>query len=452
MSLSARDNETLTRVGPGTPMGEFLRAYWHPVARSARVIAEDAPIRVRLLGENFVLFRSTDGQLGFFDEACPHRGASLALAHNAGNGLRCIFHGWKFDVGGKIAQIPTEPDDSAEKLKCAIKPRNYPVAEAGGLVWVCIAKDREPTPLPDFEFMHLPQGHVDIKIGPFRVNWLQALESVLDAAHLGQLHRSFFQGEGDAANASTRQAFLTATAPVFEIDPTPYGFTEAALRSLPDGTVYVNRREFVAPYFSLLPAAQGEARFVCLAVPHDDETSSQFFITFDPDAPLTQATLDRFWEGIGDDVDNIASELGDVHNRWGQDRVAMKRGHGSGFPGRSIFLEDFIVQESMGAIVDRTKENLGASDTVIEYVRSTLLRHVESFQRSGALWGQGDDQGVDRRRIRTARYAVRAGQNWRAIDPFTLEEVMSSDGELAAPRGVEGGPRMTGSGHDASLA
>ena len=134
--LSREDNERITRVGPGTPMGEMLRELWTPACRTEALEVDGAPARVRLLGENFVAFRATDGRLGFLNEACPHRGTSLALARNEENGLRCIFHGWKFSVDGVCVEAPTEPAEGRAAFDAKVPVKSYPVREAGGMVWV----------------------------------------------------------------------------------------------------------------------------------------------------------------------------------------------------------------------------------------------------------------------------------------------------------------------------
>ena len=263
--MKREDNDRLTLVGPGTPMGAMMRQYWHPVLRAKKLVADGAPVRVRLLGENFVAFRATDGRLGFFDEKCPHRCASLALARNEGNGLRCIYHGWKFDVSGSTVEVPTEPPERREAMAAKVPLRHYPIREAGGLIWVNINRAGAPVKFPEFEFCDLPDDHIDARIGIIGCNWLQALESVLDSAHLSFLHSGVLmarptnelpQSEGMRANFAATKA---STSPLFEIDERPYGFRECALRSYPDGRRLAKIREFVAPYFSFLPGFPGKA-------------------------------------------------------------------------------------------------------------------------------------------------------------------------------------------------
>jgi nitrite reductase/ring-hydroxylating ferredoxin subunit len=183
--LKVEDNELLTRVGPKTRMGEMLREYWMPACRSESLVADGAPQRVRLVGENFVAFRATDGGVGFLYEACPHRGASLALGRNEDNGLRCIFHGWKMDVCGKVVDVPAEPAETRDAFAARLKVGHFPTHEAGGMVWVYLGKQATPPVFPDFEFNNLPASHVCARRGLVHYNWLQGLEAHIDASHVG---------------------------------------------------------------------------------------------------------------------------------------------------------------------------------------------------------------------------------------------------------------------------
>jgi phenylpropionate dioxygenase-like ring-hydroxylating dioxygenase large terminal subunit len=426
MSFTAEENETLTRVGPGTLMSDLLSQYWTPALRSGRLVADGAPVRVRLFGRNYVAFRATDGRLGFFDEACPHRGASLALAQNSANGLRCIYHGWKFDVSGTVARVPTESRECAAAFAAGVKLRHYPVREAGGIVWVFLHRDREPPKFPDLEFTHLPDANVDVRVGVFNCNWLQAMESVLDSAHLGQLHRSSlvdaFPSKDPEVRRNMVRILTESPAPQFEIEKTPYGFKEAAIRDLADGNRHVNFRQFVAPYFSLLPTGPDMYRILCISIPNDDEWTSQFFVVFHPYRALTQEELDLQWLYANPDPNDIGGELGSVDDLWGQDRAAMKRGHASGFPQRHVFHEDFITQLSMGAIVDRTQENLGSSDTVIVHTRRELIRAAHALRAGGRPWGLEEPEKIDFSRIRSTNRLLADGEDWRSIDPIAEQE------------------------------
>ena len=228
--LTKAENEVLTRVGPGTPMGEMLREFWTPALRAAALEADGAPKRVRLLGQNFVAFRATDGRVGFLDEACPHRCASLTLARNEENGLRCIFHGWKIDVSGKVVDCPSEPPERRAEFAARVPVHHYPVREAGGLVWVYLGRRQTPPRFFDFEF-HAPPAQSIVRRAVIHGNWLQGFEGQLHSAHLGMPHKSSISPgaarRGD--NALVRFSQMN-TSPRFEFLETPYGFREAALR------------------------------------------------------------------------------------------------------------------------------------------------------------------------------------------------------------------------------
>ena len=177
--MKSQDNDLLTQVGPDTPMGQMLRQYWTPAIRSAALEADGAPVRVRLFGQDFVAFRDTSGRPGFVDEACPHRGVSLALARNEDNGLRCIFHGWKFDTTGKVIDAPAEPAERREKFCASIKVNRYAVHEAAGVLWVYVGKGAAPK-FPNFEFATVPPDQVHMRRGVLHYNWLQGVEARID--------------------------------------------------------------------------------------------------------------------------------------------------------------------------------------------------------------------------------------------------------------------------------
>ena len=414
--MNAADNELLTRIGPGTPMGEMLREYWVPACRSAKLEADGAPERIRLFAENFVAFRATDGRVGFMQEACPHRCASLALARNEGNGLRCIFHGWKFSVEGKCVDAPTEPRKQRQRFADSVPVRSHPVHEAGGLVWVYMGSKDTPPRFPDYEFTHLPDDRIQPTRGIIRTNWLQGLEALLDSAHVTFLHstnlgsatgRDFFKDESDF--------MLNDGAPVFEFDERPYGFREGAIRDEPDDRSYARVREVSLPFFSFIPSAPTGPRIVCCSIPIDDVTTAQWYIAYNPDGPLQPDLMGAFgtWSG---DPDHFNSDMGDSSNLWNQDREAMRQGHWSGITDRGNAYEDFAVQESMRPIVDRSNEYLGTCDRVIYRARRMLLEAVKRYRDTGELAFTGDD--IDFASIRAVSFAFPREADWRDIDAF----------------------------------
>jgi len=414
--LSARDNELLTRVGPGTPMGSLMREYWLPALRSARLEADGKPERVRLLGENFVAFRATDGRVGFIDEGCPHRCASMALGRNEENGLRCIFHGWKVDVEGKVIECPTEPEERRERFAQLVPTRRHHVREAGGLVWVYIGGRDEPPVFPALEFTVLPDEQMGPIRGLIKCNWLQALEAALDSAHVGFLHARGGKApvRGTAVHRTESSFMREKKDPRFEFDLMPYGFREAAIRDLPDGRCYTRIREVILPFFSFIPRFPGDWGLVLASIPIDDENSMQWYIRYEMDKPYDPENFRKFGEDSGD-PDYFNSDMGDLSNMWHQDRQAMKDGHWSGIVGKANAYEDFVVQESMGPIVDRSREYLGAADVIISLARRQLLQAVRQHQADGTISFMGSD--VDLSRVRSIAVTYDRSQSWRDIDP-----------------------------------
>ncbi|HSG33477.1 MAG TPA: Rieske 2Fe-2S domain-containing protein [Sphingomonadaceae bacterium] len=416
--MNRADNELLTRIGPGTPMGDMLREYWVPACRSASIEADGAPFRVRLFGQNFVAFRVTDGRTGFMQEACPHRCASMALARNEANGLRCIFHGWKFSVEGKCVDAPTEPASQRATFAESVPVRTHPTHEAGGIVWVYMGRKEAPPPFPDYEFTQLPDSHIQPTRGIIRTNWLQGLEALLDSAHVTFLHSANLDSTlGRAVFGEESDYMLNDGAPVFEFDERPYGFREGAIRQEGKDRLYARVREVALPFFSFIPSAPTGSRIVCCSIPIDDVTTAQWYIAYDTQAPLEFDILTSFGLTSGD-ADHFNADMGGPENNWQQDREAMKAGHWSGITGRGNAYEDFAVQESMGPIVDRSEEYLGTCDRVIYRARQLLLDAVKRHRDTGELSFVGDD--IEWSQIRAVSFAYANDGDWRSFDPHEL--------------------------------
>jgi phthalate 4,5-dioxygenase oxygenase subunit len=410
--MTREENELLSRVGPGSPMGEMLREYWMPAVRSQALEADGAPVRVRLLGENFVAFRATDGRVGLFDEGCPHRCTSLALARNEDNALTCIFHGWKIDVSGKVVDVPSEPPERRAEFAAKVRVKHYPVREAGTIVWVYLGKRDTPPKFFNFEFNGLPDSHVCARRAVMHCNWFQGLEAVLDSAHLGILHQGYLSTPPPGI-ANDLMLANSHSGPVFEFSPRAYGFREGALRPLGDGTTYARIREVVLPYYSFIPGPVGRPCTMICAIPIDDEWNAQWYVSY-WDRPLPEDVL-RFANLGSGDPNNFCSDMGGWDNMWNQDRKAMKEGHWTGIT-RCIPFEDFVVEEAMGPIVDRTREYLGSSDTIIIRSRRMLLDAVRKFQAGQPAFGQ--DKEVDYSTIRAIAIRYAAEKHWLEIDSF----------------------------------
>jgi phenylpropionate dioxygenase-like ring-hydroxylating dioxygenase large terminal subunit len=379
--LTKEQNELLTRVEGDAPMGLLMREnYWFPFALSSQVAAGDAPFMVRLLGCNYIALRASDGRIGFFDENCPHRGASLALARvEDGDLLRCIFHAWQFDIEGNATDCPTEPPDRAEAFCARVKLTRYPVHEAGGLIWVWLGSGEAPS-FPNLPFAGTLEENTFLTVTTGQCNWLQGVEGTLDSAHIGTLHKTWISGISDRNKGNIGMSLDGP--PQYDSDLTDYGLRAAALRTLAGGNTYARITEYLMPFVCLAPSneTRGREGVIFIISPVDDEHHLMFFGLYsdrekqDPVAAAIQP------EGGQCQPFNYAPLPGGRENRWGQDRALMKSGHFTGF-GNNILEEDMVVQASMGPIVDRTREFLSATDIAIVNTRRMLLGALEGVER-----------------------------------------------------------------------
>lgn len=362
--LSPSDNELLTRVGPGTPGGAFLRRFWHPIAQSRDVEPGGEPKHIRLLGEDFVLFRVADGRIGLVDEGCPHRCASLALARNERDGLRCLFHGWKVGLDGTVLETPSEPRDV--NLGPKVRSRKYVVHEINRMIWAFIGEGT-PVPFPAFGFTWVPVDRTDIAQVPGACNWVQLLEGQVDSAHLSHLHSSSVTNRISALALADR-------GPIFEVEDAPWGFHIGAIRTAANGGFYTRVTEFVMPYWNFIPPAAAPdspdyedcPRFGVCQVPNDDVTTTVWYCMWKPHSTLVRGEPGAMWE-----VWNQEWQAKRDLYKWGQDRGKMRAGHFTGIP--NLLAEDMAIAESMKPIVDRSREYLGSSDTAVARFRRTYL-------------------------------------------------------------------------------
>lgn len=391
--LTREENELICRVGPDTPMGATLRRYWLPALLSSELPEPDgAPKRLRLLGEDLVAFRDSNGVVGVLDEYCPHRGASLGLARNENCALTCIYHGWRIDVNGNVLDTPAEPEES--DFRNRVKATSYGVREQGGLIWVYMGPPQLEPQFPSFAWTSMPETHVSIIKVENQCNWVQALEGVLDSAHVSILHSSEFApvANGTSApngrNAYTTEGDVIINAPTldrrprFEVEDTPYGYWYSATRRPvvdPETTKYVRTTHFVAPFWGLFPPPAGTGNMQAF-VPVDDEHTFFIYIQYSLGDPLDKRKLQEIagtLPGVG--IDENFRLLHNKSDNWGQDRAIMKTGRSfTGLAG--INIQDFVVQESMGPIYDRRKEHLGVSDVAVIRMRRVLLDSVQKCQ------------------------------------------------------------------------
>ncbi len=412
--LSHADNALLTETGPETPMGALLREYWMPALRSGAVEAGGAPCRVRLLGENLVVFRTEDGEVGALDEACPHRGASLTLARNEDCALRCIYHGWKLGIDGRVLETPNEGD---RRIGPALHMRTHLVEEAAGIIWVRFAPTGSAPPLPRFEFFDLPPTSVRVNCLTVECNWLQVIEGEWDPTHLPFMHRllggpdgHIFEGDASGASFVAQQL---GSAPSLEFERTDYGFRYAQIEASPSRLTRVI--VCALPWWVSIPTGPTEhnTRSFLGHVPIDDRHTRWWFVSFNTDGSPVGPSPPPSSQGprtLGDW--SIPGEA----THWGQDRLAMAAGlsytgidDGRGPAGGVA--EDVAVCESMGPIVDRTREHLGASDLVISRARRLLLEVVDIHCGGGAApW-----LDAPLSKIRSQWFDVPEGEDWRTI-------------------------------------
>jgi phthalate 4,5-dioxygenase len=375
------ENDLMTRIEDEAPMGRLMRDhYWIPFAQTAHLVHGDGPTPVRLLGKNYVAFRAEDGRIGFLDELCPHRRASLLLARIEGNAVRCIYHGWKIDASGHVVECPTQTV-RADRFAAHVAVGHYPVHEAGGLAWAWLGGTEAPAfPMLPFADEDLHRYWVTCQVP---CNWLQGLEGSVDSVHAGMLHQTWIAksvGMAEHANLS----FALAEAPTYETQSTPYGLRAAALRKTTTGQTYVRVTEHLMPLVTITSTGSTMPRTGAVFVisPVDDTHHVMFFGTVGP-TPHSGVSLDRIAmqdPGYAPDPLDYTGLRGDRSSRWGQDRALMANGHFTGF-GRSLLEEDAAVQSSMGPIVDRSEENLSSSDVAVAHLRRMLLESLSAAER-----------------------------------------------------------------------
>jgi phenylpropionate dioxygenase-like ring-hydroxylating dioxygenase large terminal subunit len=410
--LTREDNDLITRIGPGTPMGEAMRRYWMPVFLSEELPEPDCPpIRVGLLGEKLVAFRDSNGKVGLLDQHCSHRGASLFFGRNEECGLRCVYHGWKYDVAGNCVDMPNEPPESNFKHK--VRQTAYPCEERGGVVWAYLGPPEKQMPLKELEWMRLPKGHSFISKTHESCNYLQGLEGGIDTSHSSFLHRRVVSGKPFDRTEAIR---ARSTAPKLEVLNTDYGFTYAGIRALPDeGQNYVRVYHFVMPFHQLrafegylpdCPVIQGH-----MWVPIDDEHTWIYNWIYNRDgSELSEEEVLLEEKETGRAREDVLPGYrlrANSSNDYFIDRQAQRAGSFTGIPG--VNTQDLAVQESMGPIYDRTKEHLGTTDVAVIAARRLLLDAARDVQAGrdplGADGGSSDS-------IRPAERLIPASVAW----------------------------------------
>jgi phthalate 4,5-dioxygenase len=457
--LTLDDMKLISQTGPGTPMGNLIRRFWIPALLTEELPERDGdPKRIRLLGEDLVAFRDTSGKVGIVGLNCPHRGASLALGRNEEGGLRCLYHGWKIDVNGRVLDTPCEPPNS--RFKDRIRHRAYPTTEGGDIVWVYMGTEEEPPALPDFPWIAVPAQQRSVAKMWQKCSYLQGLEGVLDSYHASVLHSGYhlmhwtpeqvYEATGRRPADASRAAYgVTSTFGEMEMETTDYGFRYAAARTLLGDTdlSYYRLSEFVFPFSVMVPPPIAPQKSPSIwytsnpfiFVPIDDYNcwfievvaSDLESVQDDPEimtrpirppsAPDEHGNIDHEQHvrernyKIGVDLTEDYKPVRCVENNFLQDREMMRlKKDARAFSGIDTAAQpqDQAVLETMGAVLDRfPQENLCSSDGAIIKWRQRMVDAVKRFQESGEV--PAPQAGITYRDIRASSSFMPPQASWQ---------------------------------------
>jgi phthalate 4,5-dioxygenase len=386
-----KDSDDLLRVGAGTVMGEMMRQYWIPAVMSSELKRDGAPMRLVLLGEKLIAFRDSSGRVGVMDHRCPHRCASLFLGRNEENGIRCIYHGWKYDAAGNCVDMPNAPPH--QDFKDKVKAKAYQVEERNGLIWVYMGARKETPPLPAIEASLLPEAELQISFVQRECNWLQALEGDIDTSHFGFLHTGSVQPE-DVAPDSLLRWTVVNRAPEYHVTDTDYGTMYCAYRPAEKGQTYWRFANFLFPFWTQTPQGPFDRVNTRAWVPMDN-THTMFVSLSWRGSPPSMRPLKNGQMVPGsrlgfDYLPNTTDWYGrwrltqNPSNDWMIDREVQQSGES--FTGiASIHGQDQAVTESMGGITDHAFENLAPSDLMIARTRRRLLRAARAFAKDRTI-------------------------------------------------------------------
>lgn len=454
--LTVEDNEALTHVGPGTLMGDLLRQYWVPALLSSELpVADGAPVRVRLLCENLIAFRATSGKVGLIQDACPHRAASFFFGRNEEDGIRCVYHGWKFDINGQCVDMLNEPDETRFDRK--VKATAYPCVERGGLIWTYMGPREVPPPLPELEpnIRFEVEGRGSVRVNMFNWNWFQCMENNMDTSHQGILHFGSVPLEDALDPEKAKKAYagpvedlkyIVATRSTrFTVKDTDFGCSYGAHRPADDGKDYYRTMHWAYPWVTMSPVIKlGQVASCVLTVPIDDtHTMSWGMTTGRLDMPANQppagSNSDR---GLLDNTEDWLGRfrLGFFYETaqagkfdFGIDREIQKSATDvSGYSGMpSVAVQDGAITWSQGTVVDRSKEHLGTTDSMIIRVRRKLLQAARALRENGTVPPGVDTPQVYRQRSGWA-LVPQDKDFWEELRPLR-EEFQHADMEVPNP-------------------
>ncbi len=436
--LSREDNELLCRVGPGTPMGELMRQYWIPALPSREFPEADGMIkRMRLLGENLVMFRDSQGRMGALAEACPHRGASLYFGRNEHSGIRCPYHGWKFDVTGRCVDMPTEPAQSSFINK--VRARAYPCRDVGHMVWVYMGDRAVPPPFPDYEVNTLPPEHVgEPCIMMEEANWMQNMEGDLDSAHLDWVHKRLHKDGAKPPLGINGFYSPDPGPPKLDVVRTGYGAFYSAMRKMSDGREWHRVNQFIFPFHTMISA--GPTVNFRSFVPLDDHYAMLINHSCDPARPIPPEVRERqanAFEEVGGFIErshdprSYFMTVANKRNDYWLDREVQKDTMFCGIP-FVMNLPDRAMTELMCSadgepLYDRTQEHLGTSDVFVIAVRRQLIAAAKRLRDTGEAPANVEEPRLGR--VRMGSFLLEPGADWKRE---TAERLNPDNGQPVA--------------------
>lgn len=420
--LRKDQNDLLTQTGPGTAMGDFFRCYWIPALLAEELPENDCPpVRVKLLSERMIAFRDSEGRYGLIDEFCAHRGVSLWFGRNEHGGIRCPYHGWKYDFTGQCVEVPSEPIESGFCQK--IKLTGYPLVKVGDVLWTYMGPLEHKPPLPEWEFARVPAEQSFTSKRLQECNWLQAMEGGIDSSHVSWLHSGNLNSDPLFKGARGNQYNMSDKRPVFEVVDSDGGLYIGARRNAEEGHYYWRITPWVMPCFTMVPPRGDHPIHGHFWIPIDDENCWTWSFDYHPVRALTDKERQAMKEGKGIHVAYVPGTYrprANKDNDYLVDREAQKKGISySGVEG--IAMQDASLQESMGPIVDRTKENLVSTDNGIIMARHRLLRAAKALRERGIR-----PPGIDpvHQRVRSAAIVLPVDQPYKTA---------ASDAMVAVP-------------------
>src|SRR5213592_4933561 len=382
--LKAEVNELLTQTGEGTSAGDLFRQYWLPALLAEELPENNSPpVRVKILSERLIAFRDTEGRYGLMDEFCAHRGVSLWFGRVEEGGLRCAYHGWKYDYTGQCLEVPSEPENSNFCTK--VKLTAYPLVKVGDILWTYLGAPENQPELPEFEFAHVPPEQTYTSKRWQESNWLQGLEGGIDSSHVSWLHSGGLKSDPLFKGAKGNEYNLNDLRPFFEVAEADGGLFIGARRNAEEGNYYWRITPWVMPSFTMVPPRGEHPVHGHFWVPIDDENTWVYTFDYHPTRALTEAEVQAMRDGHGVHSRNVAGTYRPEENKdvdYLMDREGQKRGE-TFSDVRGIAQQDASLQESMGPIVDRAKERLVSSDTGIIKARQKLRKAVEALRDKG---------------------------------------------------------------------